>query len=241
MNTRTIVIIFAVLVLVAFVIGIAKDSTPSVSIPTVPVATAPTTTEYCYYSSTKASTGLYDRTLMRITETNGRVTGDFRMLPAEKDSKSGTFDGTSTGGIATLIWHTQGEGMTADEELLIKYNEMSAQAAFGEMIRGANGVYVYKDKSRAVYQTLIPATDCTTLDEVLAVEKYIRTTDLSTLTKESAVLGGKLFVTSVVADPMMHTAMVSFEDGHNAFKGMVNYSYDPTTKKVTVNTYTKGN
>ena len=232
-------IIFIVLVLIGVVVwGIVQDSKPAVHIPTIPTATTQPQ-DLCYYRSDKTSGGLYDRAWMKLHIDGEHVTGEFNNYPAEKDSKIGTFEGTAANGVATVTWNSTAEGMSNKEELLVKFDDTQAQAAFGEMVQGANGVYVYKDKASAVYQSAMPVIDCAQLDEILAVEKYIRSADLKTLTKDSPVLGGSLYVSGVVVDPMTHTATVTYEDGHNAYKGIVAYGFDKTSKKVTVNTFTK--
>lgn len=115
---------------------------------------------------------------------------------------------------------------------------MNAQVGFGEMVQGANGVYVYRNESAAVYQAPIPAIDCVNLDEIVAVEKYIRA-NIATIVSDKAVLGGTWYTTAVNVDATAHTAAVSYEDGHIAGKGTVSYTYDLTTKKITVNSFTK--
>lgn len=76
-------------------------------------------------------------------------------------------------------------------------------------------------------------------DEVAAVELYIKNADLAVLVGEEAVLGGILYTTEVVVDPQTDTATISYEDGHIAGKGTLSYTYDSTSKEVTVNTFTK--
>lgn len=247
MTTKHIVVIFALIVLAIFIVGIARESNPKVTIPTLPdtqtVVPSDTSSKLCYYRSDKTSSGFYDRAWIRLTVSGTTATGEFQNLPAEKDRKIGTFSGTVSAPdaqgkqIATLIWDSQAEGMSNKEELLVKYGSGSAQAAFGEMVLGANGVYVYKDKTKAVYQTAIPQVDCAVLDEAVTVETYVRNTDLAKITKDQPVLGGKLFVSSIVVDPKTHTALISYEDGHVSGKGTLTYTY--TSGKVTVVSFAK--
>ncbi len=84
--------------------------------------------------------------------------------------------------------------------------------------------------------TTSPVSDA---DEVAAVELYIKNADLAALVGEEAVLGGTLYTTEVVVDPQTDTAAISYEDGHIAGKGTLSYTYDSTSKEVTVNTFTK--
>jgi hypothetical protein len=242
---KKILIIIVVLVIAGFIFSVSRESKPIVDIPTIP-ETQTQPTALCYYRSDKTASGLYDRAWIRLMLQGTAVTGEFNNYPAEKDSKVGSFTGTvsaldqmSMSRTASVVWNTKAEGMEAKEELLILFGDGSAQAAFGEMVQGANGVYVYKDKTAVTYQGNLSQIDCGALDEILAVETYVRATDLQALTKASPVLGGRLFVASVVVNPSAHTALITYEDGHIAGKGALVYSYDQTTKKVTVNSFTK--
>lgn len=242
---KKILTILIVLVVIGLIFSLSRESKPVAQIPVIP-QTEQATTNLCYYRSDKTASGFYDRAWIRLVLQGTQVSGEFNNYPAEKDSKVGSFTGTvspldqaSMSRTASVIWNTKAEGMQAKEELLISFGDGSAQAAFGEMVQGANGVYVYKDKSAIVYQGNLSQIDCGSLDEILAVETYVRATDLQALTKTSPVLGGKLFVSSIVVNPSAHTALISYEDGHIAGKGALVYSYDQTTKKVTVNSFTK--
>lgn len=241
---KKILAILIVLLVIGLVFSLSRESKPVAQIPVVP-QTQETPTNICYYRSDKTASGLYDRAWLRLNIKDGQVIGEFNNYPAEKDSKIGTFIGeeyrVAQDGPGQYFgtWDTKAEGMTSKEELLLKTTPIDAQAAFGEMVQGANGTYVYKDKSTVTYQQQMSQIDCGSLDEILAVETYVRATDLQALTKTSPVLGGKLFVSSVVVNPSAHTALISYEDGHIAGKGALVYSYDQTTKKVTVNSFTK--
>lgn len=243
MTTKQIVIAFAVLVLVGVVVGMTRDmKSPSVQ----PVVETPPTEErnLCYYRSEKTDRGFYDRAWIRLSITGGKVVGEFNNYPAEKDSKVGIFTGTYQDesedgnliGLADVIWNSSAEGMQNKEELLIEFFDADARPAFGEMIQGANRVYVYKDKTNVTYQTPIPAIDCAQLDEIKAVEAHVRT-NISTITTDKAVLGGTWYVTAVVANPSTDTAEVEYEDGHIAGKGVVAYTFDNNT--VAIVSFTK--
>jgi hypothetical protein len=240
---KKILALLGLLVVAGLVFSLSRQSKPVVSIPTIPEVATPT--KLCYYRSQETAGGLYDRGWIRFALKGFNVTGDFTMYPAEKDSKTGTFVGTaseldqmSMSRTATLIWDTRAEGMQAKEELLISFGDGSASVAFGEMIKGANGVYVYKDKTKLSYQRDFAQVECESIDEILAVESYIRS-NISTITKDTAVLGGTWYTTSIVANPAIDTALVAYEDGHIAGKGTISYSYEQTTKRVTVNSFAK--
>lgn len=242
MTTRQIVIAFAVLVLIGVVVGLARDTKPTP--PVVVTPPSPQETKFCYYYSEKTPSGLYDRAWIRIKgTTDSKVTGEFNNYPAEKDSKIGTFagseyrEGEDGVGEYLVIWDILAEGMRAKEELFISNSNEFAAAAFGEMVQGSNGVYVYKDKTKVTYQTPLPQIDCAQLDEIVAVETYLKTADIEVITKEKPVLGGKWYMTSVVANPATDTANISYEDGHIAGKGTLTYTFD--NGKVTVVSFTK--
>lgn len=57
------------------------------------------------------------------------------------------------------------------------------------------------------------------------VETYLRE-NINTLSPEPAVLGGKFFITNIT---FLSTSqvLVSYEDGHNAFIGRVNFFLEP--------------
>lgn len=236
---KKILTILALLVVIGLVFSLSRESTPEVVIPTLPAPEAPIA--ICYYRSEQTSSGLYDRAWIRLNFKGSNVTGEFNNYPAEKDSKVGRFEGQSMSESGTTsikaIWNSFTEGLQAKEELIIVVSpEDGAMVTFGEMVKGANGVYVYKDTS-AVVQKPIAEIDCAQLDEILAVEAYIKSSDIAVLTKEKPVLGGKFYTTAIVVDPTTDIAQIAYEDGHIAGKGTVSYSYE--SKKVRVNSFIK--
>ena len=194
----------------------------------------------CYYRSVKTNNGLFDRSWLRINQTETAVTGDFRNYPAEKDSKVGTFAGTIDTTLiqagthtATVWWDSLAEGMRITEELLIKLDDKMAQAAFGEMSDRNDGVYVYKDKTQLTYSPAMNKIDCVSLDEIVLVEKYVRD-NIKTLAPNREVLGGSWYVSSATINPDTNTGTVSYEDGHITSTTMFDFSFDPKTQAVTV-------
>lgn len=114
--------------------------------------------ELCFARTFTTQSGLVDRTFLRMDLSGGNVTGDFRMLPAEKDSKQGVFSGTVTdvdprsmSRLAVVWWEASAEGTTTTEELRVRFGEGTASIGFGEMVDRGDGAYVYKDPNNISY------------------------------------------------------------------------------------------
>lgn len=92
------------------------------------------------------------------------VIGEFNWLPAEKDKKTGMFNGIisgdSTNKIVNAIWNTSAEGMTNQEELKIIIEGDIAKVGFGEMKDSGSGVYVYAHPDKISYAPSLQKTDC---------------------------------------------------------------------------------
>lgn len=197
--------------------------------------------EMCYYFSKKTDVGFYDVSWIKIKIEGDKVTGEFKNLPAESDSKVGTFAGTVgpldqsiMGRHANVWWDSLAEGMEVKEELLIDFGDGSASVGFGEMVDRGDGVYVYKDKTKLFYPESMSQIDCDSLDEKIAVETYIKD-NIATISKEKAVLGGTWYVVSIFVNPQGNTADVTSEDGHIQNKTVFNYNYNKETGDISVN------
>ncbi len=172
-------ILFSVVILfvagcVVYFTQIKKEISPvieqSVEIPvTKPVATEPQ--NFCFYKETPATKTLKDVIWLKLTVKGNDVTGDLHILPAEKDKKAGVFSGniggldtTAMTGYSDMWWNTVAEGTLQKEELrvVLANSEKGAEAsvAFGAMIQGTDGAYIYKDKENLTYQSM-PQVDCT--------------------------------------------------------------------------------
>ena len=194
----------------------------------------------CYYRATKTARGFYDTAWLKLNTTEDKINGEFRNLPAEKDSKIGMFDGTvgpvdkqSMSRRANVWWDSQAEGMQTKEELIIDFGEGSATVGFGEMVDRGDGVYVYKDKTKLNYIDSMSQIDCQTLDERLFVEKYVRD-NITTIATNKAVVGGTWYVISVKIDPVGDTGEVIYEDGHIQSKANLTYTYQENPESVSV-------
>ncbi|MCE9517716.1 hypothetical protein K8Q96_01795 [Candidatus Nomurabacteria bacterium] len=224
---------------------------PAPMSPTVTPITSNTDTEnskdsntMCYYRADKTKRGLYDRYYVILNIEGNKITGEFKNLPAEKDSKVGTFEGVienqnelSVSNIATLWWNSLAEGMNNKEELVIVYDENSAKVGFGEMIEQADKTFVYKDKSNITYGNIINKIDCKILDQMAFIEKYIQD-NIKTIATNQPVLGGSWYTTNVVADIEKSTANVTYEDGHVQSKGLVEYTFDKEKGTITIIKFT---
>lgn len=219
------IVLITVLIVIAAIFGAQKRAPAPAENPSPIEPVAATPQDLCYYSSTDAPHGLKDIYWIRMTLTdgatkNGNVSGEFRSLPAEKDSKVGPFTGTISALPATAAdgtidawWSASAEGMTTTEQLALKYDDKKISAGFGEMIDRGDGTYVYKNPSAITYGKEIPAVDCGNLNEMLTVEKYIRD-NIATLSPIKATAGGTWYVIRVDTDTTKKTGTVKYEDGH---------------------------
>lgn len=144
---------------------------PIVTLPiTSPVTSDSKPIELCFYKKDKTPSGLFDVNWLKMNLSGDKVTGEFHYLPAEKDSKVGTFEGT-VGAVdkammvrkADVWWNSMSEGMQVKEQLRIVFGEGTAQAGFGEMVDKGDGTYVYKNVSKITYGTSMTDVDCADL------------------------------------------------------------------------------
>jgi hypothetical protein len=173
------------------------------------------------------------------------VLGEYRNLPAEKDSKIGKFEGTvgdfdpqMSGRRADVWWISMAEGMEVKEQLIIEFGEGSAVALFGEMVDRGDGVYVYKDKTKLTPGFLMSQIDCESMTERIAVEGYMRE-HINELA-ESATLGGKWYVLETRVDTANDAGDVKYEDGHTQKENHFSYTFDPNTNGVIIENFNFG-
>lgn len=195
----------------------------------------------CYAYDQKQPSGFTDRAFlkMNLTGPDGtQVTGEYNNLPAEKDSKVGTFTGTVgpmhpeiSARTADVWWNAMAEGMTVTEQLKIVFGEGSATAQFGEMIDRGDGTYLYKDTTNLTNGFQMSQVDCTDLDDIIMVESTLKQT-LATIAPKQPVLGGTWYVTSVHVNPSNDTGTVTYEDGH--IQETSTFSYSITSGQVTI-------
>jgi hypothetical protein len=202
-----------------------------------------TTIELCFYYENKTARGYYDVAWLRMALSGSSVTGEFRNLPAEKDKKVGTFEGTVSpvdkmmmARTADVWWNSMAEGMQVKEQLKIIFGEGTAQAGFGEMVDRGDGVYVYKDSSKISYGVQMNDVDCNDIDDIVIVENYLRA-NIKDIVIEKPTLGGAFYATSIHIDPKTKTGTMIYEDGH--VNGVINFSYSRIKEVVTINNLNK--
>ncbi len=176
--------------------------------------------------------GFYDKYTLRMSlnNTEKTVSGELKLLPAEKDSKVGKFEGSVSDVDDVLMarkinamWDTMAEGMNTKEELKIIFGEGVASIGFGEMEDRGDGVYVYKYPESIQYNLELSDVACEEIDEREEVETYIRE-NISTLSPVKAVLGGSWYVLSVSVNTGEDFGVVVYEDGHIQEKRNFDYS-----------------
>jgi hypothetical protein len=70
-------------------------------------------------------------------------------------------------------------------------------------------------------------------DEILVVEEYIKN-NIKTIATNKPVLGGSWYVLSVTSVPALHSGEVIYEDGHIQSKAKFEYTFDNSTKNITI-------
>lgn len=200
-----------------------------------PIVTDTTPLELCFAKfGVPDKNGSADKYTLRLILNGEQATGELNFLPAEKDRKTGEFEGTvgpvdkvMMARTADLWWFTFAEGMNIKEELKIIFGESMASVGFGEMIDRGDGVYVYKDPKNISYTLDLTKVSCTDLVERVNVESYLRE-NIITLSPIKAVLGGTWYVVSNTIDLEKNSGTVVYEDGH--IQEERNFSYTTNEK-----------
>ena|SRR3989344_1653340 len=177
--------------------------------------------ELCFAKFTPPnSNSLYDKYTLRLKMTGEEAVGELRLVPGEKDSKVGLFEGTVSAvdkqmmaRTASLWWDTFAEGMNVKEELKIVFGEGIANIGFGEMVDRGDGVYIYKDPTSIAYNLELTDMSCEDLTVRENVEKYLRG-NIVTLSPVQASMGGTWYVLSMTIDLPKKSGAVVYEDGH---------------------------
>ncbi len=185
----------------------------------------------CYQYSKITESGLTDSAWlkMNINKKIDTINGEYRNLPAEKDSKIGSFSGLfepigikSSEQIANVWWESASEGIFITEQLKIVFTDEYAFVLFGEMIDRGDGIHVYKDSTKLTRGFQMTQIDCEQLEEQLAVEKYIKE-NIETIITDKPVLGGKWYVVSIKISKDSKIGNIIYEDGH--IQGRANFKY----------------
>ena len=197
----------------------------------------------CYYDSASQDGKIYDKSWIKLDITGDKVSGEYDIVPAQKDTKIGKFEGTvgpvdqkNMSRRADLWWDTFAEGQNVKEELVVEFGDGSAATGAGEMIDRGDGVYVYKDKNNLSYPSSLSQIDCDTLREKIVVEKYV-SDNIQTLTTDKPVLGGSWYILSAVANPSAGTGITTYEDGHIQRTADFIYTYDKSSQAVSLTSF----
>lgn len=238
--TKAVIIILIFLVIGAVILNEYSKKVPTITNSDNIITNQTENTKICYYNSTSIDEVYYDESWIKLYIVGDKVTGEFNTIPAQKDSKVGTFEGTVTPlGQATneryanVWWDSFAEGMKVKEELSILFGDVSASIGGGELIDRGDGVYIYKDKSNLKYLNSLNQIDCKLLNEKISIQKYIRD-NIKTIATNKPVLGGSWYVLSVNAIPATHTGKVTYEDGHMQSQANFTYTYDEKSQSVSI-------
>ena len=128
----------------------------------------PVMESHCYLQVTRGAAriegadtipGPVDSLYIRLDIFGELANGVYNWLPGEKDSKTGSFMGTLENGIVTALYKYDAEGMYAKEEVLFTVESGGLRIGTGELVE-SEGVWLFKDKSRAEFGELIPEVPC---------------------------------------------------------------------------------
>lgn len=194
---------------------------------------SPEPIKMCFFYFQRTSEGFNDRFWLKMNILGEEVKGEYMSYPSQKDSKTGTFEGTvgpvnpeTMSRRVVAWWDSFAEGMKVKEELVIEFGDGSAVALYGEMFDRGDGVYVYKDKNKLLPGGItLSQIDCDSLDEKINIEKYLRE-NINSISTKKPVLGGSWYIISVFSDPNSNTGEVIFEDGHIQEKASFSYEVD---------------
>lgn len=112
--------------------------------------------EVCYIWNTEA--GDHATLRMRIVDATD-ITGSFDFAPAEKDRKTGEFEGRRVRDMAYLTWNATAEGWTELEELNVQFGVDVVRPGFGEM-KEENGMLRYANPQALTYPVTLQKAEC---------------------------------------------------------------------------------
>jgi hypothetical protein len=242
-NMKKILVLIAACILIAGVLLISRNKAMPQEDTAVPLPVAVQSVELCFYHETETDRGLYDVSWARLVLSGGEVVGEFRSIPAEKDSKIGPFEGVvgdvdpfAMARTADVWWRAEGEGIQNTEQLRIIFGEGTAQAGFGEMIDRGDGTYIYKDPSSLFYGTSMSDVACSDIDDRVVVAEYVRE-NIATLAPSEPILGGSWYAAAIHIDPAIREGVMTYEDGHMQQSAI--FTYERTDDQVTISNIEK--
>jgi hypothetical protein len=100
-----------------------------------------------------------DTLSLTLDKKGDEISGTYKSVPYEKDKRTIVFKGSLNGDTVTAIGSAMGEGQTQQEEFIFTLDNNQAGIKFGEMIKGDDDVYRYKNKNSAT-PLYIQKTEC---------------------------------------------------------------------------------
>lgn len=100
-----------------------------------------------------------DSLFVKLSVVGNNVTGILNWLPSEKDKMIGTLVGTLQDDIVTAVYSYSAEGVSANEQKIIKLQENNVLIKTGELEK-QNDLWVIKDKENAIFSEAIPKVAC---------------------------------------------------------------------------------
>lgn len=82
------------------------------------------------------------------------IKGSLLLKPYEKDKKLSTYEGVINGNSASVIAVSFAEGEQYKEELFFTLTDSAVAIKFGEMVKGKNDTWYYKNKNTAHQEVL---------------------------------------------------------------------------------------
>jgi len=198
----------------------------------------------CFDYQGRGLNDIKDTMWLRMDMKGGQIYGDFANLPAEKDSKVGSFNGVVgpleqdiAGRTAHVTWKAFAEGTEVLEELIIQFGEGSAVTFWGEMVEGGEGVYVYKDLNNLTPSETMSQIDCDALNEKLEVQKFV-IKNIKDIATNDPVLGGSWHGIDATIIPSTKTGEVVYEDGH--IRSKATFSYEINGEEIIISDFEVG-
>lgn len=127
--------------------------------------------EQCYYYLQATTHESFDFAWLRMMVTPEKIIGSYNNYPGEKDSKTGTFEGkllANNPHEADVLWNTHAEGMTAQEQLKLSFDDTHANAWFGVMKDNPDGHYSYAHPEQLTRGFIMNHVTCSELDTIIA-------------------------------------------------------------------------
>jgi len=234
-------VLLALLLLLVIIVMIQSKKSQNIIIVEEPVdeVVISKPIELCFVKfGEKQESGFYDKFTLRMSldNENQTVKGYLKILPAEKDSAIGSFEGSVTpvdkysmSRTIDSVWTREGEGRTQKEQLRIIFGEGTANVGFGAMKENPDGSYSYEDLEKVDYSMSLNDYSCVDLAERETVEEILWK-NINELSPVAPVLGGKFYVVSMDLDLVNNSGLVVYEDGHIQEKR--SFTYEVVENKV---------